>query len=61
MEKFALPIKYVNLQKSVQRGAFLWIALWKCGEVKIYALSLFNLTALGLTTLKHLLKQQTEL
>lgn len=57
MEKFAVPIKYVNLQKSVQR-AFLWIALWKCGEVKIDALSLFNLTALGLTISKCLLKQQ---
>lgn len=61
MEKFALPIKYSSLQKSVQSGAFLWIALWKCGEVKIDALSLFNLTALGLTISKHLLKQQIEL
>ena len=58
MEKFTLPIKYVYLQKSVQSAAFLWAALWKCWEVKTDALSLFNLTALGLTISKHLLKQQ---
>lgn len=60
MEKFAISIKYVSLPEPNTRQSILWIALWKCEEVTIDALSLVNLTSLGLTISKCSLKQQNE-
>lgn len=60
MEKFAISIKKCEFPYARPRQGILCITLWKCGEVKIDALSMVSLTSLGLTISKCSSKQQNE-